>query len=153
MDNIIVEDLVCLDLKANDKYGAINKLAKLLDDSNRLVDYTAYVNSVIEREELTSTGIGFKIAIPHGKCAEVKKTSIAFGRIEEGLDWGSLDNEKVHLVILLAIPCGCDGVGDGQEHLKILASLSRKLIHEDFRNTLFSCQNPKEISELLNSCL
>lgn len=147
--DIIKENLVCLNLDAKDKYEAIKNLSILINDDNRLSDHQAYIDSVLEREELTSTGIGNGIAIPHGKCKDVKTTTVAFGRIDEGIEWESLDGGNVRLVILLAIPENCSG----NEHLRILASLSRKLIHEDFREELYSLQEPKEVLKLLSECL
>ena len=147
--DIIKENLVCLNLDAKDKYEAIKNLSILINDDNRLSNHQAYIDSVLEREALSSTGIGNGIAIPHGKCKDVKNITVAFGRVYEGIEWESLDGGNVRLVILLAIPEECSG----NEHLRILASLSRKLIHEDFREKLYSLQEPKEVLNLLSQCL
>ncbi|MFV0393081.1 MAG: PTS sugar transporter subunit IIA [Coprobacillaceae bacterium] len=149
MKEVITERLVCLDVKANTKEVVIGQLANLIYEDDRIDDLKGYIDSVISREELTSTGIGFGIAIPHGKCKHVKQTTIAFGRIPKGMDWNSLDNQPVQSIILLAIP----EANSGDEHLRLLASISRKLIHEEFRNTLSNCNDINEISTLLNTCV
>ena len=149
MKEVITERLVCLDVKANTKEEVIGQLANLIYEDDRIDDLKGYIDSVISREELTSTGIGFGIAIPHGKCKHVKQTTIAFGRIPKGMDWNSLDNQPVQSIILLAIP----EANSGDEHLRLLASISRKLIHEEFRNTLSNCNDINEISTLLNTCV
>ena len=87
----------------------------------------------------------FKIAIPHGKSSTVKSSTVAFGRLEEDIAWESLDGDDVRFVFLLAIPESCQG----DEHLRIIAQLSRKLIHEEFRQKLATAKDPKDVVTLL----
>lgn len=149
MEALIMEELVDLQIAAEDKYEAIKALADKIGAADRLHDYDGYLESVIEREELTTTGIGFGIAIPHGKSQHVKETTVAFGRLQEELDWQSLDEKEVGLVFLLAVPEACQG----DQHLKIIASLSRKLIHPEFRETLQNATSEAEIVALINESL
>lgn len=146
---VINEKLVDLALEADSKMTAINVLAERINQEGRLHDYAGYVESVIERENLTTTGIGFGIAIPHGKSPYVKETTVAFGRLTDKVDWQSLDGENVGLVFLLAVPEECQG----DQHLKIIAGLSRKLVHQEFRDTLQHAANDQEIVNLLNDSL
>lgn len=146
---VINEKLVDLAIEADSKMTAINVLAERINQEGRLHDYAGYVESVIERENLTTTGIGFGIAIPHGKSPYVKETTVAFGRLTDKVDWQSLDGENVGLVFLLAVPEECQG----DQHLKIIAGLSRKLVHQEFRDTLQHAANDQEIVNLLNDSL
>ncbi|MBU5359664.1 fructose PTS transporter subunit IIA [Enterococcus raffinosus] len=146
---IINEKLVDLAIEADSKMTAINVLAERINQEGRLHDYVGYVESVIERENLTTTGIGFGIAIPHGKSPYVKETTVAFGRLTDKVDWQSLDGENVGLVFLLAVPEECQG----DQHLKIIAGLSRKLVHQEFRDTLQHAASDQEIVNLLNDSL
>lgn len=146
---IINEKLVDLAIEADSKMTAINVLAERINQEGRLHDYVGYVESVIERENLTTTGIGFGIAIPHGKSPYVKETTVAFGRLTDKVDWQSLDGENVGLVFLLAVPEECQG----DQHLKIIAGLSRKLVHQEFRDTLQHAASDQEIINLLNDSL
>jgi PTS system fructose-specific IIA component/PTS system nitrogen regulatory IIA component len=149
MTKVITENLIDLNIEAEDKLGAIRVLSNRIEAAGRLYDGDGYLKSVIEREELTTTGIGFGIASPHGKCPHVKETTVAFGRLTNYLDWQSLDGQEVGLVFLLAVPEECKG----DQHLKIIASLSRKLIHQDFRETLQNAKTKEEIVNLLNGTL
>lgn len=146
---IINEKLVDLAIEADSKMTAINVLAERINQEGRLHDYVGYVESVIERENLTTTGIGFGIAIPHGKSPYVKETTVAFGRLTDKVDWQSLDGENVGLVFLLAVPEECQG----DQHLKIIAGLSRKLVHQEFRDTLQHAASDQEIVNILNDSL
>lgn len=149
MKDVITEKLICLDMQAKTKEETIQQLAKLLYAEKRINNLQGYIDSVMLREEMTSTGIGFGIAIPHGKSLDVKETSIAFASVKGGIEWDSLDHQPVYAVILLAIPES----DSGEEHLRLLATISRKLMHEEFRETLQHCQDAKQLSTLLNTCL
>lgn len=127
MKNIIDIDLIDLNLNCVNKEDVIISMANLLDKSGRLKDKEEYIKVVMEREELSSTGIGFGIGIPHGKSSAVRVPSLAFGRISKGIEWQSLDGEPVNIVFLIAVP-----EESPNEHLKILASLSRRLMDEEF---------------------
>ena len=146
---VINEKLIDLAIEADSKMTAINILAERINQEGRLYDHAGYVESVIERETLTTTGIGFGIAIPHGKSPHVKETTVAFGRLTKQVDWQSLDGENVGLVFLLAVPEDCQG----DQHLKIIAGLSRKLVHQEFRNTLQQATSDQEIVNLLTDSL
>ena len=146
---VINEELVDLAVDADSKMSAISILADRINQAGRLHNHAGYIESVVERENLTITGIGFGIAIPHGKSPHVKETTVAFGRLNNKIDWQSLDGESVGLVFLLAVPEECQG----DQHLKIIAGLSRKLVHQEFRDTLKQASSDREIVELLNDSL
>lgn len=130
-----------MDLKALTKEEAIGKLAALLDAAGKLRSRQDYIQAVMEREALTTTGVGMGIAIPHGKSAAVREPAIAVGKSGPGIAWESLDGEPVHLIFLLAVP----EESAGNEHLRILARLSRMLIDEGFRRELMSATIPEEV--------
>ena len=78
--------------------------------------------TLLQRERLGSTGVGRGIAIPHGKIAEVKQIFTLFARLDERIDFESMDGEPVDLVFLLLAPESA-----GADHLKALARISRLL--------------------------
>ncbi|GAB2022805.1 fructose PTS transporter subunit IIA [Pseudolactococcus yaeyamensis] len=146
---LITTNLINLDLIGNSKEAIILELAKLIDAEGRLSHFDQYLQSVLDREALTTTGIGFGIAIPHGKTKAVTKTTVAFGRTRKAIDWESLDGTPAQIIFLLAVP----EASKGDEHLRIIASLSRKLIHEDFRKKLEDSKDEAEIVALISDVL
>lgn len=147
--SIIEEHLIELQLASRNKRAAIAELAQRLYAKNRLTDLPAFLQAVQEREASGSTGIGFGLAIPHGKSDAVRTASVAFGRCPAGLDWQAYDGEPVHLVFLIAVP---QAAADNQ-HLKILAVLSRKLMHAEFRQQLLQCDDAGAAWQLLQAVL
>ena len=76
--------------------------------------------ALLQRERLGSTGIGGGIAIPHGKLAGITKIFTLFARLDEKVEFESMDGEPVDLIFLLLAPEHASG-----DHLKALARISR----------------------------
>ncbi|WDV46588.1 fructose PTS transporter subunit IIA [Clostridiaceae bacterium M8S5] len=149
MDYITTVDLIDLKLESKTKEEAIKKLVEKIDDSGRLKDKNEYLKEVLKREELFTTGIGFGISIPHGKSDAVKIPTLAIGRCEEGIDWQSMDGEAVKTIFLIAVP----EESASNQHLKILAALSRRLMNEEYRNKLLDATDSKDILILLEDII
>lgn len=102
------------------------------------------VASVMERERLGSTGVGYGVAIPHARMAGIENVRAVFARLETPLDYESIDDRPVDLVVLLLAPKNA-----GAEHLKALAQVSRLLRREDMRAKLRQAPNIESLHLLL----
>lgn len=136
--------LIRMDLKSVTKDGVLFELAHSLYLENRVSDTKLFLNDVYEREEIVSTGIGMKIAIPHAKSKHVLIPTVIFGKSEKGIDFNSLDSKPAHLFFMIAMPDE-----SANQHLKVLALLSRKLMHESFRESLMLAKTKEEVLALL----
>jgi len=143
---LVTPDLVHLDMRADDRKGAIEELSRLLGEAHCLTDTVTFMRDVWARENLSTTGIGFGVAIPHAKSTAVLRPAVAFGRSVPGIEWDSLDGQPVHLAFLIAVPAE----GAENAHLGILAALSRKLVHADFRRQLMEVRDKAEVSAALS---
>lgn len=123
-------------LAARGKEAAIREMAGLLAASGAVTDVDGLVAAALAREELGTTGLGEEIAIPHAKTDAVSEPVVGFARSEEGIEWGALDGTKARLIFMIAVP----GAAAGDEHLRILAMLSRKLMDPEFRERLLSAE-------------
>ena len=148
MDAIINAKFIDLDLKSHSKIEAINSMSDVLLEEGRITDKEIYVESVLERERLESTAVGFEVGIPHGKSDAVETATVFFGRSDEGIVWNE-DGEVVKLVFLLAIP----SEAASNQHLRILAALSRKLMDETFIGLLKTGKNTEDILNSLEQSL
>jgi PTS system nitrogen regulatory IIA component len=94
------------DLIAEDKDGAIHELvAGLVESKDVLEDeQESIIKAIMKREELGSTGIGRGVAVPHTKHPSVNRLIGTVGVSVEGVDFNSLDGEKVQLFFLLISP-------------------------------------------------
>ena len=140
VSNYLKEQYCLIGLVSQDKKSVITEIADKLAASGKLIDKEKFVNDVVEREELGSTGIGKKVAIPHARTSSVKGFIIGFGKSEAGIDFSALDGDKVNLVFLM----GADP-SELNLYLRILAELSKLLMNNSFREELILVKNPKEV--------
>ncbi|MDT2659449.1 PTS sugar transporter subunit IIA [Enterococcus hulanensis] len=141
--DVLKPAFINFDLQATDKLAAISELANTFVSKGVVTNESVYSEAVMKREEESTTGIGFGVAIPHGKSAAVTEPSLAFGRSQAGIQYDSMDGKPVHLMFLIAVP-----ETSNDEHLRILSKLSRKLMHEDVRQKLMTVTNIEEIYQI-----
>jgi PTS system fructose-specific IIC component len=134
-----------VDASASTKDAAIDRLVAVAAAAGRAVDPVALRADVAAREELMSTGIEGGIGIPHARSTGVTEPTVVFGRSSTGIDWGAADG-PAQLLFLIAVP---EGAGD--EHLQILASLSRALMKPEFRDTLLKATDPQVVVDTINA--
>jgi fructose-specific phosphotransferase system IIA component len=147
LSDLMTSELVKLDLQGLTKDAIMDEMIAMLEGAHTLNDPAAFKAALYHREAEGSTGIGFGIAIPHGKSDAVKVPCVAFGIKKAGVDWDSLDDEDANLVFMIAVP----ETHAGNEHLKILQMLSRKLIDDEFRESLLQASSVEEIMALVDS--
>lgn len=144
-------DFVCVhaikaNLAADNKPSAIEELVESLVQAQAIpaTDREGIVKAILKREELGSTGIGRGVAVPHTKHPSVDRLVGTVGVCENGIDFNSLDGEKVHLFFLLISPP--DRPGD---HLRALENISRQLREDNFCRFLKRAKSVDEIRQLL----
>jgi fructose-specific phosphotransferase system IIA component len=142
--DLLDERAIDLELKSMTKADVIRELAGLLEKAEKLNSIEDFLEAVFEREKHSTTGIGYSIAIPHGKSRGVKHPAIAFGRSLEGIDFDSLDGKKAKLFFMIGVP-----EESHNEHLKVLSRLSRMLIHDDVRTELMKADSKKQVMEVI----
>jgi len=133
-------------LQSKDKRSIIGELIDILDANKMLLNKDTALQAVLAREQTKSTGIGSGIAIPHGKCPAVKELVIAMGIAPQAIDFNSVDNKPVSIVILLVSPIDQTG-----PHIQALAKISRLMLDEELRNKLISATSADEVYTLLNN--
>lgn len=144
-------DFICPDsikagIKTNTKDAVIRELAESLLATNKIAssEHDGVIKAIMKREELGSTGIGRGVAVPHTKHASVSKLVGTVANSQDGIEFESLDGEKVHLLFLLISPP--DRPGD---HLRALENISRQLRDDAFCGSLKAAKTPEAIWELL----
>lgn len=145
--DFVSREAVRADLTADDKESVIREMAQALLDAGKIApsEYEGIIKAILKREELGSTGIGRGVAVPHTKHASVDRLIGTVGVSAEGVDFDSLDGEKVNLFFLLISPP--DRPGD---HLRALENVSRQLRDETFCKFLKQAKNSDEILQLLD---
>jgi nitrogen PTS system EIIA component len=108
-------------LRVTSKRQALQELARraatlIGEDEHKIFE------SLWEREQLGSTGIGNGTAVPHGRIPGFKRMLTMFARLEKPIEFDAIDSQPVDLIFLLLTPADA-----GADHLKALARISRLL--------------------------
>ena len=113
-------ELILSDLPATDPVEVLRVFADRLAKAGVVRDADELFRRLREREQLSSTGIGAGVAIPHCKMPGLKQTVVAVGLAPQGVDFGAADGKPVRLFFLAVSP-----EVSPAEHLRVLASISR----------------------------
>jgi PTS system fructose-specific IIA component len=143
---LINRNLIALNMEAKDKNEALRELIALVKKENKIVSEEKFLDCVLLREKEFSTGVGNGIAIPHGRSETVNEALVAFAKLNNRIDWNSIDDELVDLIFLLGVP----DKNTENLHLKILAQLSRKLMDEEFVKVLREARTEQEVFDALS---
>ena len=146
LTQILQPSCVKVPLEGKDKQSVITELVDLLDANGLLLDKNVALEAVLAREETRSTGIGSRIAIPHGKCKAVKELVMAIGIAHEPIDFASVDGKPVAIIILLVSPADQTG-----SHIQALARISRLMLDEQFKQKLQTASSADEVYQLLSN--
>ncbi len=143
-DYLNEEQIIFLTAKTRDE--ALRQLIENLAANGKLNNPKAFYQAILEREGVISTGIGMGIAIPHAKLPEYDNFFIAIGILEKGLDWQSLDDIPVRLIVMIG------GPDDRQtQYLKILSELTLFLRDKKRRKKLLTYTSSKKILKFFKS--
>ena len=137
-------DTINLNLESKNKSAIIKELYNNLKKTNLIKDEELGLNDIFVREEMGSTGIGRKIALPHAKTKAVDELIATFGISRNGIDYESLDNENVNIFFMFLCP-----EDKTQEYLKVLARISRLIRKDRFIDNLLKAGSNKEIIEII----
>lgn len=130
LEELLSADGVIPNLKARCKRDVLTALA---ERAAELIETPAETirETLQEREQLGSTGVGKGVAIPHGKIDGLSRVVGFLARLDTPVDFDAVDDQPVDLVFLLLAPTNASAA-----HLKALARVSRLLRDEDVRQAL-----------------
>jgi mannitol/fructose-specific phosphotransferase system IIA component (Ntr-type) len=136
---------ICVVPDSPTKKEALNRLVDLLCQHPAVEDCEAFRRAVFDREAVASTGIGGGVAIPHVRIASIREPIIGVGIVPEGLNYASMDNNPVHIMVLFGMPSE-----SSREYLKLLAKVMTALRNRDNFDRLAACRTPEEAAAVLN---
>lgn len=142
---MIQKELIFLDDELSSRNEAIRKMSTDVFKIGLIKDVDTYVKAVLKREEEIPTTVGFNVSIPHGKSEAVRIPFVTFMRTKEPFVWDERSEDKAQLIFMIGVP------SDQKDklHLKILAQISKNLMDETFRSSLFEAESTEEAYRLL----
>ncbi len=140
LTDLLSEDRIAFDVDAHSKKRALEVLSQLLSQDQQYTTADDIVDSLLSRERLGSTGIGFGVAIPHGRVKNTQQASAAFIQLADGIDFDAIDNAPVDLLFALLVP-----EESTDEHLEILSKLATLFSEQSFRDSI---RNSKSVDKI-----
>lgn len=96
------------------------------------------------RETESTTGFKDGIAIPHSNDDSVQKPGLFLIKLAQGIEWQALDGKSIKVAFVLSIP-----KNGSTEHLKLLSKIARKLMDDEFRNTILTTDDITVLTETI----
>ena len=144
---LITAELVRLDVDPpGDKHAVIGLMADLIAATGR-AERDGLEAGLLKREESFATGMPGGFAIPHCRTEAVDEAALGLLRLAEPVDFGSADG-PADLILGIAAPAGTD-----DQHLQLLAKLSRALIRPEFLTDLRAASTPQQAADLVMGVL
>jgi PTS system nitrogen regulatory IIA component len=145
--DILSEESVLFGADITTKHDVLVRLSEKVAD---LTGHTAaeVFEALNNREQLGSTGLGNGIAVPHGKLAALKGVIAVFLKLERPVDFESVDDQPVDIVMMLLAPMGA-----GADHLKALARVARILRTDSIAEALRRTNDPHKLYAILTQKL
>jgi PTS system nitrogen regulatory IIA component len=137
LSNVVVE------LDADSKKSVFEQ-AGLLFENDLHIARSQVFDSLLIREKLGSTGLGYGVAIPHGRIEGLRKAAAALIRMKRPIPFDAPDGKPVCLLCVLLIPEKATN-----EHLQILSELAQMFSDKYFRESLLTSRDAAEMYQLL----
>ncbi|WZH36130.1 MAG: fructose-specific PTS transporter subunit EIIC [Microbacterium enclense] len=148
MSDIITPELVTLDAPlGTDKQSVIRALAERVVAQGRATSAQELFDDAWAREQKDETGLPGGIGIPHARSASVTEPTLAFARLNPGVDFGAPDG-AADIVFLIAAPAGAD-----EAHLAVLSQLARSLMNNDFLSGLRAAATPADAVKIITDAI
>lgn len=136
------EQVAVLDVKS--KRQAIEQTLELIKDSPSISDFSRVASAIWQREEALPTGLGLGIGAPHVRLPGVRFPVAALAVLKDGVDYGSLDNDPVRLILLVVMPEDTQS-----EWLRYLARASAIFRDSNMREKLFNAPDAEQLWDLI----
>jgi len=141
--DLIATDRI-VELKGTTKDDVLKELVEVLARASEVQDKEAFYHAILERESILSTGIGLGIAVPHAKISSVKTLVAALGKTKKGINYGALDDQPVHIVVMI-------GANDAQQadYIRALARVTLLLKNEKIRQAIIAAETTEKVFDIL----
>ncbi|WP_369621864.1 PTS IIA-like nitrogen regulatory protein PtsN [Pseudoalteromonas distincta] len=146
LSSLISEDCSKAAVLFNSKKRILEFISELAHEKLPHLHQQDILSALLNREKLSSTGIGRGIAIPHGRMNNVEEPLAVVLVSKTPINFDAIDNRPVDIFLALIVPDG-----DNQQHLKTLATIADKLNNKEFCKQLRSAKSDEELYQVIVS--
>ncbi|RRD95891.1 hypothetical protein EII17_02110 [Clostridiales bacterium COT073_COT-073] len=105
--DLLKKEIMIMDLHSTTKREVIDEMIANLKAKNMISNEEIFRREILNREEMTSTGLGGGVAMPHAKTSAVNTACVLFAKSAHGVDYQALDDEPVYLFFMIAAVTAC----------------------------------------------
>ena len=137
---------IMLNVSASDRWQLFDIMINLAVKNGNILqeNRNEITETLTQREKSMTTGIGKGIAIPHCMSSKVDNITIVLATLKTALEFDSIDNEPVHIVVLLLVPKNQSSL-----HIKALADIARMLNNAELREKIRSYKTADSVFKLI----
>jgi PTS system nitrogen regulatory IIA component len=143
LSELLTPNRIRVPLRASDKEGVLRELVNLAVAENGVAAQEV-LGAILERERQFPTGIGYGVAVPHGRTPGLSSLAVVAGTTERPIPYETIDGEPVRLFFLLAGPEALAGA-----HVKALSRISRLVRQQPLRARLLAARSAEEFYQTL----
>ena len=156
LSELLTPNRIRVPLHARDKEGVLRELVELVVPQDGVAADRGpaagggstraeeVLGAILERERQFPTGIGYGVAVPHGKTPALQALGVVAGTTVDPVAYETIDGEPVRIFFLLAGPESQAGA-----HVKAISRISRLVRREPVRARLLSARTPEEFYRVL----
>lgn len=144
VQDILQKNSILIELASTDKQEVLTQMTRYMVSLHDIPNGDSIAQKILERESDMSTGIGYGIAIPHGRINGIDKLYMIAGRSDKGIDFNAIDEEPVHLIFMMISPANTS-----TDHTNILSALSRIMSYEDVRTKLLTADSADSFLDII----
>ncbi|MBI3715934.1 MAG: PTS sugar transporter subunit IIA [Betaproteobacteria bacterium] len=134
---------VALDLDITSKKRLFEQIGLIFENEDKVARAQVF-DALFAREKLGSTGLGFGVAIPHGRIKNLRDTLAVFIRAKAGIPFEAPDGNAVRLVFAMLVPEHAT-----EQHLNLLSELAQMFSDAELRLALEQESDPAIVHRLL----
>lgn len=137
--------LVIIEREETNKEKIIKDLIDLISEkTDDIKDKDDFLDKIMKREEIGTTGIGRSIVVPHARCEKLENVVLAMAVLKNGIEFNTPDGEEAKVVLLVGAP-----KEENNEYLELLSHISKVFREKELRSEIISTDDADDIIELL----
>lgn len=139
------ENLIIIDPQTESKESLFDKMVNHLYNLDYVLNKKEFLQTLLEREQLSNTELMPGIALPHSRSESVVKPFLSIVIKKSGIEYGNPEMGKAKIIFFF-------GTSEkyNKEYLQLLAKSARILRDENLQAKLLECTTPSEVIALLN---
>ncbi len=143
ISEFIKEENIIIEMDARTKEEAIKEFIDLGKSLGKIKNADLFFEKLIEKENLSSSGLEHGIAVPHLRDDCVEDLFVLIGISNRGIDFHSIDSKPAKLLFFIGAK------RNDKRYLPILARISRMMMDEDNREDILEAKDPDDIVEII----